>query len=158
MSTPLTEKRAGWRFALPVSVLLNLFLIAVIGGHLLRHYRNDAGAGSGSLPRVLANIQASLSPADAAAFAAVMKRDAPRYLGAARKVGEARAALERQLTAQPYDEVATKQAFTTWQDSANRLLSDIRDPLIEALDQVSPEGRQKLVANRRKTQPAWYIR
>ena len=150
------EIRTWRRFALPASVLLNLFLIALIGGHLLRNHADDGGPGGISLPRVLANAQASLSPSDAAAFASVMRRDAPRYLESARKLADARAQLERLITAQQYDEPAVKQAFAVWQASADRLFDDIGRTLVEALGQVSPEGRQKLVANRRKARQGFH--
>jgi hypothetical protein len=150
------EIRTWRRFALPASVLLNLFLIALIGGHLLRHPADDVGPGGISLPRVLANAQASLSPSDAAAFGSVMRRDAPRYLESARKLADARAQLERQITAQQFDEPAVKQAFAVWQASADRLLDDIGSTLVDALGQVSPEGRQKLVANRRKARQEFH--
>jgi succinate dehydrogenase/fumarate reductase flavoprotein subunit len=132
---------------------LNLFLVAIIGGHLFRHRGYDVGTGSPSLPRILANAQASLSPSDAATFGAVMRRDAARYVESARELADARAALERQIMAEPYDAAATKQAFNAWQTSGSRFLSDVSDPLIEALGKVSQEGRQKLVASRRKSQP-----
>jgi hypothetical protein len=152
MSAQSPQIPAWRRFALPVSVLLNLFLIALIGGHLLRHGGYDVATASPSLPRILANAQASLSAPDAAAFGAVMRRDAPRYIESARRLAEARAILERQITAQPYDVAATRKAFLAWQVSADRFLSQIGDSLVEALGQVSPEGRQKLVASRRKAQ------
>jgi Heavy-metal resistance len=152
MSTQSLDNRTWRRFVLPVSILLNLFLVALIGGHLLRHRSYDVVAGSPSLPRILANAQASLSEPDAAAFGAVMRRDAPRYLESARKLAQSRAALEHQITAQPFDAVATRAAFAEWQVSANRFLSDVGNPLIEALGQVSPEGRQRLIASRRKAQ------
>jgi hypothetical protein len=152
MSVQLLEKHSWQRFALPLSLLLNLFLTAIIGGHLLRHRGYEAGTRSPSLPRMLTNAQASLSAPDAAAFGEVMRRDAPRYAESARKLGEARTALERQIAADPYDAAATKQAFVAWQASSAHFLSDVSDPLIEALGQVSPEGRQKLVASRHKAQ------
>jgi Heavy-metal resistance len=151
MTPQSTQIRTWRRFALPASVLLNLFLVALVGGYLLRHHAYNVGPGT-SLPRILANAQASLSAPDGAAFGTVMRRDASHYLESARQLSEARAALERQITAQPYDKAATKQAFAAWQASANRFLSDIGDPLIEALGQVSPEGRQRLVASRHKSQ------
>jgi len=152
MSTQPLENRAWRRFALPVSILLNLFLVALIGGHLLRHRSYEVAAGSPSLPRILANAQASLSASDAAAFGAVMRRDAPGYLESARKLAQSRAALEHQITAQPFDVAATRAAFDAWQVSANRFLSDVSDPLIEALGQISAEGRQRLIASRHKAQ------
>ena len=152
MSMQSFENNGRRRFALPISLLLNLFLIAIIGGHVWRHHGYDLGTGSPSLPRILANAQESLAAPDAAAFGAIMRRDAPRYLESARKLAEARNALERQIVADPYDTVATQRSFAVWQASATQFLSDISDPLIEALGHVSPEGRQKLVASRHRSQ------
>jgi|KBSSwiStaDraftv2_1062776.scaffolds.fasta_scaffold00363_8 uncharacterized membrane protein len=152
MSKQSVENRTWRRFALPISILLNLFLVALIGGHLLRHRSYDVAAGSPSLPRILANAQASLSAPDAATFGTVMRRDAPRYLESAQQLVQARAALEHQITAQPFDAVAAKEAFARWQATANRFLADVGDPLIEALSEVSPEGRQRLIASRHKAQ------
>jgi hypothetical protein len=156
MNPQTPEIRTWRRFALPASVLLNLFLIALIGGHLLQHHADDVSPGGISLRRVLANAQASLSPSDAAAFGSVMRGDAPRYLESARKLADARAQLERQITAQQFDEPAVKQAFAVWQASADRLFDDIGTTLVKALGQVSPEGRQKLVENRRKAQQGFH--
>jgi hypothetical protein len=151
MSVQSIDKPAWQRYALPVSLLLNLFLVAIIGGHFLRHRVYEPVSGSPSLPRILANAQASLSSSDAAAFGTIMQRDAPRYVDSARKLAEARAALERQIAAQPYEEAAARQAFADWQVAGDRFLSDVSQPLMEALGQVSPAGRQKLVANRHKS-------
>jgi uncharacterized membrane protein len=51
------------RIALPVSVVLNLFLIALIGGHFL-HRPIPAAGSEGPLARALANMEASLSQQD----------------------------------------------------------------------------------------------
>jgi hypothetical protein len=109
--------------------LLNLFLMALIGGHLLRHGGHEVATASPSLPRILANAQASLSAPDAAAFGAVMRRDAPRYVESARKLVEARTHLERQITAQPYDAAATKQAFRQSVDPHLYGLGDIHSSI-----------------------------
>jgi len=81
-----------------------------------------------------------------------MRREAPRYVDSALNLARARSELERQLAADPYDAAAVKQAFAEWQAQGTQFLSDIRDPLIDAFGQVSPEGRQKLIASRRKSQ------
>lgn len=138
----------GWRrYVLPVSLLLNLFLAALIGGHLLRH---EARENSYPLVRALASIQSSLSPADAAAFGAVMRRDGPQLIESIRQVGEARRELGRRIVAEPFDPQATRQALAAWQASWNRFFDRIDASLVEALGKISPEGRQRLVAERRK--------
>lgn len=140
----------AWRrFALPVSVILNLFFVALIGGHVLRTRMDERAAASAPLMRALANADAILSAPDAAAFNAVMRHDAPRYVEAAHQLEAARDQLERQITAEPYNPAAVRQALAAWQLSWDRFMGDIGDPLVDALAQVSPEGRRKLVAVRR---------
>ena len=148
----ITEKRLErmhWRrIALPASLLLNLFLIAVIGGHLLRAPEPGLRFGT-PLARALANAQAILSPPDAAAFRAIMQRDAPRFGEAMQQLGSARRDLERQIVAEPYDREATKQALLAWGASWNGFLNRVSDPLVDALAQVSADGRRRLVNERR---------
>jgi hypothetical protein len=113
------EKRTWRRFALPASVLLNIFLIALIGGHFLRHRADDVGPGAVSLPRILVNAQASLSASDAAAFGAIMRRDAPHFLESARKLADARTQLEREVTA-----LRTNGSGNGWTSRPNKPSAD----------------------------------
>jgi uncharacterized membrane protein len=141
-----TLGRVGWRrFALPISLGLNLFLLALIGGHLLSAYENTSGLPLG---RALMRAEASLSPEDAAAFRAVMQRDAPRYMEAARQLKDARQNLNREITADRFDPAGTRKALTAWRVASNHFLDEFGGTLIDALTRVSPEGRRKLVAAR----------
>ena len=145
----------GWRrWVLPASLALNLFLVAVIGGHVLRIRQIEASSGASLVARALANAEASLSKSDAARFEAVMRRDEPRYSQAAQQLGEARAEFERRVTAEPFDKESAQQAFQHWQESWNTLINTLRNPLIDALADVSAEGRQKLVEERRHAKAA----
>jgi len=141
-----TRGTSIWRrLALPASLTLNLFLIALIGGHLVYTHRAERVMTT-PLARVWANAQASLAPRDAAAFGEVIQRNAPRYAEETRRIGEARRELERQITADPIDPAAAKQAFSAWEITWNQFLDDFGGTLIDALVQVSPEGRRKLIA------------
>jgi uncharacterized membrane protein len=143
----------AWRrVALPVSLALNLFLIAVIAGHIIRLRQIAVAPATSMFARALANAEASLSKPDAARFAAVMGRDEPRYSQAVQELAQARAEFERRLTAEPFDKDAADQAFQNWQQSWNNMMNRLRTPLIDALSEVSPEGRQKLVEQRRRAQ------
>ncbi|HUC18500.1 MAG TPA: periplasmic heavy metal sensor [Acetobacteraceae bacterium] len=151
----MDEKRPGipvwWRIALPASLVLNLFFMGLIGGHMLRSNINSASGGP-LLARALANAEASLSAPDAAAFASVIHRDAARYAKSARELFEARSTLQRQVTAEHYNQKATMLALEAWQASWNRFVDDFGKTLVEALGQVSPEGRRRLVAERRQAE------
>lgn len=146
------QSRGLRRWALPASVLLNLFLIALIGGHLLRRDAREGALPAGPIPltRALASAEATLSPTDAAAFREAMRRESPNLAESVRQIGEARRALARQVVAETFDAKATRDAMAAWQASWNHFFDEISNPLVDALGAISPEGRQKLVDERRK--------
>lgn len=150
MTISPTRSRGWRRFILPVSLLLNLFLVALIGGHFLRGVARPQMANGPMLARALANAKAVLSPEDAAAFGAVFKRDAPNFAEAAHHLEETRLTLEQAITAEPFDKAAVQQALVDWQEAWNRFLSLAGGSVVESLDRISPEGRRKLVAQRRQ--------
>jgi hypothetical protein len=79
-----------------------------------------------------------------------MEREKPRYAEAAKEVAEARAALERDIAADPFDPKAAGQALAAWRVSWDRFIEDFSGPMMDALASVSPEGRRSLVAERRE--------
>ena len=151
--TETSRDLPSWRrIALPASIVLNLFFIALIGGHLLHNRTYDVGSGT-PLTRALARAEASLPPQDAAAFGAVMRREAPHYAEAAQQLKEARQELARQITAEQFNQEEVRQALATWRTAWGRFMEDFGNTLVEALAQVSPEGRRKLVLDRRGARP-----
>jgi uncharacterized membrane protein len=143
-----TQARQGWRrIALPASIVLNIFLVALIGGHLLRG-RPVIAPGENPLARALANAEASLSPSDAAAFRQVMRSDTPRFADAAQQLAAARRAVAQQIAAEPFNADAVHQALTRWQMALNSFFDAFSDPLVDALAKVSPDGRRRLIAER----------
>jgi len=146
---------SGWRgWALPTSLALNVFLVAVIAGHVLRIHQIEVSPGESLVARALANAEASLSKSDATRFEAVMRRDESRYTQAAQQLAQARAEFERRVTADPFDKESTSQAFQHWQESWNNLINTLKSPLIDALAEVSPEGREKVIEQRRHAKAA----
>jgi uncharacterized membrane protein len=148
MSGERREMRNWLRIALPISIVLNLFLLALVGGHVLRSRSNEFGTGT-PLMRALARAEASLPPKDAAAFGAVMRREAPRFASAEQRLAEARRGLAEEITAERFDQAGVRQALEAWQAAWNGFFADFSGTLVEALGQVSPDGRRKLVADRR---------
>jgi len=141
-----------WRIVLPLSLVLNLFFVAVIGGHVLRVNRAEEAFGT-PLGRALAHAQASLSPQDAAAFGAAIRRGAPQYGMDLRDLAEARQALNRQVTAETFDRDATRQAVKGWETAWGRFVDDFTDSFIDGLAGISSEGRRKLVSEFRTSHP-----
>jgi uncharacterized membrane protein len=135
------------RFVLPASVILNLFFVALIATHLLRHRHETLPPGQ-SLARALANAEATLPPQDAAAFGAVMQRDKARLTDVGKQLVAARQELARLITEEHYDRTAVRQAFTAWATAWSRFQDAFSDTLTDALAEVSPEGRRQLVESR----------
>ena len=143
----------GWRrTVLAASLVLNLFLAAVVVGHLLRA-DIDARGGATLLARGIAQAMSSLSTRDAAAFTAALRQDAPQYREAAKQLAEARLNLEHQITADRFDPAAVQAALAAWQAKWNRFMDGFGPTLVDALGQISPAGRQNLVAERRQANP-----
>lgn len=144
-----TQQRSGWRqIALPVSIVLNLFFAALIGGHIWQVHRAAMSLGE-PLALAIARAEARLPPRDGAAFAAVIKRDAPQYAGALHQFALARRRLAEDIVAPQYDAAKVRRALATWQTAWNSFFTDFGPTLVEALGQVSPHGRRKLINERR---------
>jgi uncharacterized membrane protein len=148
MSRKNREIRSWRRLVLPASIVLNLFLVALIGGHLWQS-RSDGGTSGSPLSRALAHAEASLPPRDAAAFGAAIHRDASRYAQSAQRVTEAREEFWRQVTAEQLNQHDVRQALDAWRTAWNRFLDDFSNTIVAALAEVSIEGRRKLMAERR---------
>ena len=146
--------RSWRRVAFPASIVLNLFFIALIGGHVIaaRDQRDFD-----TLAQALATAEASLPPKDASAFHKVIENKAAHYEEASRQLREARHVLGQQITAEPFNADAVRQALSNWRTAWNGFFDSFSDPLVDALSVVSPEGRRKLIADReaaRRRQPA----
>jgi uncharacterized membrane protein len=146
VSESIANRGSRWhRIALPASIILNLFLIAIISGHVLHNRGRGVIAGT-ALGRVLGRAEVVLPPKDAAAFGAVIRRDTPKFASSAQRMRAAREELETQIAAEPFNPAATRQALVATKVAWNQFLDDFSASLIEALAQVSPEGRRKLVS------------
>jgi uncharacterized membrane protein len=147
--TEMINQMSSWRkIALPASIVFNFFLVALIGGFVWRDCTDEVGFGA-PLTRALAKADATLEAQDAAAFGAIIRRDAPRYSGAQRRLVEARREFRRRITADEFDPEGARQALANWRAAWGRFFDDFSETLVEALAQVSPEGRRKLAAERK---------
>lgn len=138
--------------ALSLSIVLNLFLLGIIAGHVIRHRARapELAVAGTPMTRALASAEAALDRQDAAAFRATLERDKPRYVQAAQQVAAARRGLASQIAAQPFDPRAASQALEAWRTSWNSFMSDFSGPLIDALSSISPQGRRRLIDARRE--------
>ena len=145
MAESAARPRDWRRIALPCSIVLNLFLLAVIGGHFYSRYAGPLRDRT-MLSRLLARVEATLPADEAAAFKAVILRDQDRFLMARQKLLAARQELMSQITADPYSKAGTTQALKDWKAAWDGVSGEFSGTLVDALATVSPQGRRKLVA------------
>ncbi|MCQ8277554.1 periplasmic heavy metal sensor [Acetobacteraceae bacterium KSS8] len=122
--------------------MLNLFLIAYVGGQALRpsEYRRPM------LTTVLSEIEARLPADDAIRFRTVIERDAPRYRAAASELANARQNIDTAIIAEPFDPEALREAITVWRQDWSRFTGTFGATIVDALGQISPKGRRALVS------------
>lgn len=145
MSAIPEQKRPWSRIVLPASILLNLFLLAVIGGHLLQ-VRNRNDDLRSPLTRAVLHAESILPKQDADAFGAVIRRDAPRFERSWAQLRMARQELNRQIASEPFDPAAARQSLRASQSAWDRFLDEFSNTLVDGLTQISPEGRRKLIS------------
>ena len=140
--------RKWLRIALPISLVLNMFLLAFVGGQMLRA-TPEVPRGDDPLARILAVADATLPASDARSFRETLLKEEPRYARAVRKVTEARQEMLKQMSADPYDPVATLAALSAMQSAWTEFMDAIGGPLVDAIGQISPEGRRTVVADQK---------
>ena len=139
------------RALLAGSLILNLFLLAIIGGHVLRF---NSGASPSMLASALMAAEKSLGPTDAAIFRETLRAERPRFAAAAMALAHSREALTDQIVAPHIDPAATHAALLAWRGDWIRFTDAFSGPLIDALAKISPDGRRRLVAERRRDAPS----
>jgi uncharacterized membrane protein len=150
-STTEKPRTPFWiKIGFPVSIVLNVFLAALIAGHVLQQAGSRLASDTPWPARTLANVEASLSPSDAASFGSVIRGNRARFIGSMSELVQARDRLAKQIVSEPFDPAAVKRDLAAWRQSWNHFLDDFDDTLVEALAKISPDGRRRLVEDRKK--------
>jgi hypothetical protein len=142
------RRRFALILCLSLSVLFNLFLVAMIAAWFTArpHLASPPGALSGvPLWRALAEAEAGLKREDVDAFNGALARDLPRITAASQPLLEARRELAGQISAEHFDRESTRRALMVWRTGWDTFIDGFSDSLVDALAEVSPEGRRELV-------------
>ncbi len=136
-SSWLTEP---WRTrVLWLSVALNVFCGALIGGHLL------VGRGHGpGLDGAVDRLAQSLAPDDATQFRRVLAAERPWYNQSRRMLDAARAELAQSIAQDPWDEANVRLHMIAFQARWLESSSRFGDGLLVALGTLSPDGRSRI--------------
>ncbi|GEM_PF-1825617 len=150
MNSNMVQKQVGtrkWlRIALPLSLVLNMFLLAFLGGQMLRA-TPEVPKGVDPLARILAVAEATLSASDFKSFRQTLLQEEPRYARAVKNVTQARQEMLKQISSDQYDPVATLTALSATQSAWTEFMDAIGGPLVDAIGQISPEGRRKVLGD-----------
>jgi len=137
----------GWRrVAVAASVALNLFLLAYNGASIT-HLATTVGSSRPMFTTVLTQAESRLSPDDAARFRAVMTREAPHYIAEAQQLGLYRDGIIRIILSEPFDPAAARSEISAWREAWFGFTKTFGDALVDAMSQISPQGRRELLAS-----------
>ena len=133
------------RFGMWLSLALNLFLVALIGAHLLRA-ADRPDPPPRTLDGAIERIASALPPSDAKQFRTVMLQEKPHYQPAHDRMEQARQDFNQAISRDPYDEQAAQNAMHSWQADWTNFMQKFGDSFLRATGTLSPEGRAKLAA------------
>jgi uncharacterized membrane protein len=127
-----------------LSLALNLFLVALIGAHLLR--AADHSDPPRTLDGAIEHIASVLPASDARQFRTVMLEEKPHYQPAHDRMEKARQDFTQAISRNPYDQQAAQSAMKTWQTNWNDFMQKFGDSFLRATGTLSPDGRARLAA------------
>jgi len=125
-----------------LSVALNVFLVALVGAHLIRpSLAPDAAPHRGG---PLGRMIAQLPPDEADKVRAVLDRERPSYQAARDKVSAAHREVAAAIGRTPYDEAAVRNALADWQASWHEFSTRFNIVFLDAVRTLSDQGRARL--------------
>ena len=124
---------------LGLSLALNVFLLALVGTHLV-HATAPAALAESPIDR----MAASLSPDDAARFRAAIEARRPDYQPARDAVSTAHLAVAAAIGRVPYDEDAVRSALRQWQESWRAFTARFDQAFLGGVGVLSDDGRARL--------------
>ena len=129
-----------WRTrVLWASVGTNLFLGALIGGHVL-----NAPPLRPGLDGAVERLVGTLVPDDADQFRRVLTAERPWYDQSRRMLDAARADLARSIARDPWDEARVRLYMLAFQARWLESSSRFGDGMLVALGTLSPDGRSRI--------------
>ena len=135
------RRRFGWFGA---SLALNVFLLALLGAHLIRPALGPAAPARGDGP--IGRIVEALPEPDAARMRAVLDRARPGRSAGRERVSAAQRDIAAAIARTPYDEAAVRAALAAWQARWHEFTTGYNTALIEGIGTLSDEGRARFAA------------
>lgn len=124
------------------SLALNVFLIALIGAHLMAASLAPAAAPRSTGP--FGKLIAALPEPDAARARAVLAHERPSYQPERDHVSAANAAIAASLAKSPYDEAELREALAAWQTSWQGFATRFNIVFLDVVRSLSDRGRAEL--------------
>ncbi|MBO1325747.1 periplasmic heavy metal sensor [Acetobacter sp. TBRC 12305] len=144
-----------WRGLFVLSVLLNLFFVALNIGHHFEHHP-DGPPPFGVMTHMFQHVGSRLSPADAQIFQTMMQQEGSRYTQAREELMSAQDDLNRLLLDPNFDAGAVHAAMLRRQAAWDSFVGGFNNALVDAMNQMTPQGRRSvahLISHRRPHGP-----
>lgn len=129
------------------SVALNLFLAGIVTTHWWRPFFHERPRG---VEEVVERVTRSLGEKDASMVRATFQASQPKLATLLADLQQARRDVRAKLTAEPFDPAAFHAAINTAHSKREAYDQAMRDVIVQAVDQLSPDGRQHLWSRERR--------
>ncbi len=137
-ATPTGQPSRTFRIVLVVSLAMNLLVLGMVGGRMIRGH----GLAPMGMDMSLGDVSRALDPGDRRFVADRLRQtDAARPLMALRDRRAALGAFVAAVRAEPFDAAAVDAIFAEQRERASGLMAIGQQALLERLAQMGPEAR-----------------
>ncbi|HLI12965.1 MAG TPA: periplasmic heavy metal sensor [Alphaproteobacteria bacterium] len=140
----------GLRIVVFISLALNVFLIGFVVARLVRPEWRSPRPPPGGPDAIVARLSSKLDGKDAATLRAAFDSDKADLTQRFAELQSARRELRTKLMAEPFDHEALAKAMADLRTRHDAFIAEVQDALLKAVDQLSPEGRRRLLSGKRK--------
>ncbi len=141
MDTP-QRRRKPFVIGLALSIALNVFLVGVIGAHLLHSRREPPHVSP--IDKMLTRAHDNLSPEDAATMQRIIEQSRPDLMRYEQETKEAHARANAILRTEPFDAAAYIAALGESRSHRRAFEMQMEQSFVAAAQAISPDGRRRL--------------
>ena len=145
---PTPRRGKGLRWALGISLALNLLVVGVLAGASIAALNSDGRKGGGPGPAVFGQsigpVIQSFDPQDRRAMARAMRRGAQEIGLSRRSCEEGLQQLSTQIAAEPFDRAALVAVMEQQRDQVQAVQTLALQVILERISMMSDEERARL--------------
>lgn len=136
------RRRKSFVIGLALSIALNVFLVGVIGAHLLHSGREPPRVSP--IDKMLTRAHDNLSPEDAVTMQRIIEQSRPDLMRYEQETREAHARASAILRTEPFDAAAYVAALGDFRSHRRAFEAQMEQSFVAAAQAISPDGRRRL--------------